>query len=51
MHIFYPHLPLINKLKYSIFLFSLLINTQDNFKFVLFHKYSGHHAIEEIGDK
>lgn len=47
MHIFYPHLPLINKLKYSIFLFSLLMNVQDNFKCVLFYKCSGHHAIEK----
>lgn len=51
MHVSCPHISLINKLQYSIFLFSTLTNIQDNFKFVLVHKHSGQHAIEETGDK
>lgn len=48
IHISYPHISLNNKLQYCIFLFLILSDIQDNFKFVLFHKLSGQHAIEEL---
>lgn len=50
MHISYPHVISQSITIFNI-LFSILTDIKNHFKFVLFHKLTGQHAIEEIIDK